>query len=44
MPNADLHAFMVELREREAVAARALEFTILPAKRTEEVIGALARD
>jgi integrase len=33
-------AFIAELREREAVAARALEFTILTASRTGEVIGA----
>jgi integrase len=40
MPFAELPVFMAELREREAIAARALEFTILTAKRTEEVIGA----
>ena len=33
-------AFMAELRKREGVAARALEFTILCAARTGEVIGA----
>jgi integrase len=33
-------AFLAELREREGVSARALEFTILTAKRTKEVIGA----
>ncbi len=32
--------FMVELREQEGVAARALEFAILTAARTSEVIGA----
>jgi integrase len=40
MPYRDLPAFVVELRERRGVAARALEFTILTAKRTEEVISA----
>lgn len=33
-------AFMARLREREAVAARALEFALLTAARTGEVIGA----
>ena len=33
-------AFMAELRQREGVAARALEFAILTAARTGEVIGA----
>lgn len=40
LPYAELPAFMVEvreLREREAIAARALEFTILTAARTGEV-------
>jgi len=36
----DLPAFMTKLREREAVAALALEFAILTAARTGEVIGA----
>ena len=40
MPYAELPAFMAELRKREGVAARALEFTILCAARTGEVIGA----
>jgi integrase len=40
MPFADLPAFIAALREREAVAAMALEFTILTAARTNEVIGA----
>ena len=31
---------MVDLRERDGVAARALEFAILTAARTGEVIGA----
>lgn len=36
----DLPAFMVELATKEGIAARALEFTILTAARTGEVIGA----
>ena len=36
----ELPAFMAALRAREAVAARALEFAILTAARTGEVIGA----
>ena len=40
LPYADVPAFMAELRKREGVAARALEFTILTAARTGEVIGA----
>jgi integrase len=36
----ELPAFMQELRTREGVAPRALEFTILTAARTGEVIGA----
>jgi integrase len=36
----DLPAFMVDLRSREGVAAKALEFTILTAARTSEVTGA----
>ena len=40
MAYADLPAFMVDLRARPALAARALEFTILTASRTGEVIGA----
>lgn len=35
-----LPAFMAELRQRDGIAARALEFTILTAARTGEVIGA----
>ena len=35
-----LPAFMVELRQRDGVAARALEFLILTAARTAEVLGA----
>lgn len=40
LPYADLPAFMTELRQREGVAAKALEFTILTAARTGETIGA----
>jgi integrase len=39
IPYAELPAFMAELRERESISARALEFTILTAARTGEVIG-----
>jgi integrase len=41
MPYADLPAFMVNLRGRDSISARALEFTILTAARTGEIIGAL---
>jgi integrase len=37
---AELPAFMAELRKRDSVSARALEFTILTAARTGEAIGA----
>ena len=40
LPYAEIGAFMAALRQRNAVAARALEFTILTAARTGEVIGA----
>ena len=40
LPYVELPAFIVKLREQEGVAARALEFTILTAARTGEVIGA----
>lgn len=40
LPFAELPAFMVALRERDTISARALEFTILTAARTSEVIGA----
>jgi hypothetical protein len=40
LPYAKVAAFMVELREQEGVAARALEFAILTAGRTGEVLGA----
>ncbi|MBN9051569.1 MAG: tyrosine-type recombinase/integrase [Rhizobiales bacterium] len=39
MPYVELPVFMGELRERPAVAARALEFAILTAARTGEVLG-----
>ena len=41
MPYVDVPAFMVKLREREHIAARALEFTILCAARTGETLGAM---
>ena len=40
LPYVELAAFMVELQGQEGVAARALEFAILTAARTGEVIGA----
>lgn len=40
MPYEELPTFISQLRERSGVAARALEFTILTAGRTGEVIGA----
>jgi integrase len=40
LPYAELADFMVELRLQEGIAARALEFAILTAARTGEVIGA----
>lgn len=40
LPYADLPAFMAALRTREAMAARALEFTILTAARSGEALGA----
>ena len=40
LPYAELPAFLTSLREQEGIAARALEFTILTAGRTGEVIGA----
>lgn len=40
LPYAELPQFMVRIRQREAIAARALEFAILTAARTGEVIGA----
>jgi integrase len=40
LPYPELPAFITELRQQEGVAARALEFAILTAARTEEVVGA----
>nr|WP_280642661.1 site-specific integrase [Methylocystis rosea] len=40
LPWRDIPAFMGELRERDSLSARALEFCILTAARTGEVIGA----
>jgi integrase len=39
VPYRDIGAFMAQLRQQEGVAARALEFAILTAARTGEVIG-----
>jgi integrase len=40
LPYVELPAFMAELRARDGIAARALEFTVLTAARTGEVTGA----
>jgi integrase len=40
LPYAELPAFMATLREMEGIPARAVEFTVLTAVRTAEVIGA----
>lgn len=40
MPWKELPTFMAELRQRDSISARALQFTILSACRTNEVIGA----
>ena len=40
IPFLELPAFMAELRERDSVSARALEFVVLTASRTSEAIGA----
>jgi integrase len=40
LPYVELPAFMADLRQREGMAARALEFAILTAARTGEVLGA----
>jgi integrase len=40
LPYAELGTFMTELRQQDAVSARAMEFAILTAARTGEVIGA----
>ena len=44
MAYADVPAFLARLREREALAARALEFCILTAARSGEVLGARWRE
>src|SRR5882672_9332751 len=44
LPYAEVPAFMDALRERDAVAARALEFTILTAARTVDTLGATWRE
>ena len=44
LPYAELSAFLIKLREQEGVAARALEFTILTAARTNETIGARRKE
>jgi integrase len=44
MPYAVIGAFIKELQVRPALAARALEFTILTAVRTENTIGAVAEE
>src|SRR5690606_27293631 len=40
LPWANMPEFMTRLRERDGITARALEFTILTAVRTNETIGA----
>jgi integrase len=40
LPYPEIGGFMVELRQQDGIAARALEFAILTAARTGEVIGA----
>jgi integrase len=40
LPYQDIGVFILELRQQEGIAARALEFTILTAGRTNEVLGA----
>jgi integrase len=44
LPYADLPAFMAELRARDSLSARALEFTVLCAARTNETIGGATWD
>jgi integrase len=41
LPVIEVPAFMAELRKRDSISARALEFTMLTAARTGETIGAL---
>src|SRR5262249_32392678 len=40
LPYAEIPAFMADLRDRDSLSARALEFTILSAARTGETLGA----
>ena len=40
LPWKEIGAFVAELRDEDGMAARALEFTILTAARTNETIGA----
>ena len=40
LPYAEIGSFIVALRQQEGTAARALEFAVLTAARTGEVIGA----
>jgi len=44
LPHKDLPAFMRELKKRDAIAARALEFTILTAARTSETLNAVIQE
>jgi integrase len=44
LPYREMGAFMLALRERSGVAARALEFTVLTAARVGEVLGARWRE
>ncbi|THF59868.1 tyrosine-type recombinase/integrase [Ollibium composti] len=44
MPYEDVPAFIAALRQREAMAARALEFTILTAARSGETFGAIWKE
>jgi len=44
LPYSEIGAFMANLREREGTGARALEFTILTAARTTEVLAATWRE
>jgi integrase len=41
LPFSEINQFIIDLRKRDGVAAKALEFTILTAARTGEVIGAV---
>jgi integrase len=40
LPFAEMHGFMTKLMQHQSIAARALEFCILTAARTNEVVGA----